>query len=131
MTARRLITWSRILLGLYLMAVFFLCFGKFDSASSVDLSFLGIPTDKLVHFAMFLPYPFLVYFSLRNGEMRRADRAIAIGWVFLSGVVIAAATEAAQYFIPYRTGEWRDLFADSAALAVSSLILLVLCLRKD
>ena len=43
-----------VLLILYLGAVAWLCFGSFDNAPSIKESFLGIPTDKLIHFSMFL-----------------------------------------------------------------------------
>ncbi|MBR5100801.1 MAG: hypothetical protein IKX34_05815 [Bacteroidales bacterium] len=43
----------------YVALVAWLCFGTFKPDSSVPRSILGIPTDKVVHFLMFLPFPIL------------------------------------------------------------------------
>ena len=47
----------RILFFLYIAAVLYLCFGRFDNAPSIELNLWGIPTDKIVHFLMFFPFP--------------------------------------------------------------------------
>ena len=47
---------------LYVAAVLFCCFVRFESLPEVGRSFLGIPADKAAHFLMFLPWPAL--FSL-------------------------------------------------------------------
>ena len=43
----------RLLFILYIAGVLYLCFGHFDNTPSVPLTLWGIPTDKVVHFAMF------------------------------------------------------------------------------
>ena len=43
----------------YVALVAWLCFGTFKPDPSVPRSILGIPTDKVVHFLMFLPFPIL------------------------------------------------------------------------
>ncbi len=128
--SRKTRTLFRILLAVYIGAILFLCFGKFPAGPEVDLTLWGIPTDKLVHFSMFFPFPILTYLSLgRHPETRR--RILTIVQIFLIGILLAVATEWVQYYIPYRSGEWTDLFADSLGLLTSSLILLPFVCRKD
>ena len=50
-----------ILLLVYLGLVTWLCFGHFDGLPKVQKDFFGIPVDKVVHFLMFLPFPFLSF----------------------------------------------------------------------
>ncbi len=128
---RRALTVSRILLVLYLVTVFILCFGKFEAGPDIQMSFWGIPTDKAVHFSMFLPFPVLLFFALDGLRLSRKERALAILSILAAGILVAAATETAQYFIPYRTGDWKDLLADSLGILTSSLILTLIVCRKD
>ena len=128
---RRALIGSRILLVLYLVTVFFLCFGKFEAGPDIQMSFWGIPTDKLVHFSMFLPFPPLVFFAFDGLRLGRRERLLAILSILGAGILIAAVTETAQYFIPYRSGEWKDLFADTLGLLASSCILIPTLCRKD
>ena len=62
MTPRQL-KYARILFAVYLAAVLVLCFGKFPSSEDVPKYLWGIPTDKIVHFLMFLPFPVLAYLA--------------------------------------------------------------------
>ncbi|MBO4818138.1 MAG: VanZ family protein [Bacteroidales bacterium] len=121
----------RVLLGFYLLAVAYLCFGHFDSMSSVSPSFLGIPTDKIVHFMLFFPFPFLVY-GAADRHNRRPWRSFWFVFVtFLAGCVIAMGTEIGQYFTRYRSADPKDFLADGIALLVSSIIVLCIDLYKQ
>ena len=129
--SRKAKTFFRILLAVYLITVFILCFGKFEAGPDIELSFWGIPTDKLVHFAMFFPFPFLMYLSL-GARSRAKRRRLGILLLILSaGVLLAVLTEGAQHFLPYRSGEWTDLLADTLGLLTATLILLPFVCRKD
>lgn len=131
MTGEKTRLYSRILLWVYLIALFVLCFGKFGQGPDLHFSLWGIPTDKLVHFAMFFPFPILTWLSLDGKSLSRKSRYTAIATLLGAGTLIAIATEAVQYFLPYRNGDWMDLLADIVGLLVSSLILLVAVCRKD
>ena len=48
-----------------------------------------------------------------------------VGATLLLGFILAVGTEIAQSFLSYRTADYKDLIADSAGLAVSSVIVLV------
>lgn len=120
----------RVLLVLYLIAVCYLCFGNFSSVPKVSPSFLGIPTDKIVHFLMFFPFPLLVFQSLgREGWSRRRSLFVT-GLTFLGGLAIAGATEIGQSFTRHRSSDPLDFLADSVALAACSLIVILLILRN-
>ena len=129
MTARLKI-YARILLLVYLAAVCVLCFARFDESPSMSLSFWGIPSDKIVHFLMFAPFPILAWFSLGKFPERR-KRLLTLGGLLLLGLVLAVFTEGIQWFIPYRSGDWRDLLSDALGLLATTLILIPIVCRKD
>jgi VanZ family protein len=131
MTRRQRII-ARILFVVYLAAVAWLCFGKFDSMPDVPREFLGIPIDKIVHFAMFFPFPILAFLAF--------DRFTGKWWVsllftlgtFLTGALIAAGTEVGQARLTsYRSGDPKDYLADLLALGISSLIVLTIDIWKQ
>jgi VanZ family protein len=129
MTRRQRI-WARILFGVYLTAVAFLCFGKFSSTKEVPMELWGIPTDKVVHFLMFFPFPFFACLAF-GGSLRKPWQAVL--WTviaFLSGCAFAAGTEWIQTKLPYRTGDPVDFQADALALLICSVIVLILVLVK-
>ena len=131
MTRRQLLA-SRILLILYLIAVFWLCFGQFDSMPDVKRYFLGIPTDKIVHFLMFLPFPILAYLAFDRYSEKFWP---AVGWTavaFLAGILLAGGTEVGQACLTsYRSGDPNDFRADLLALGVGTLFIFILDLRKQ
>ena len=53
----------KFILVLYAACVCFLCFGQFDGVEKAPQFIFGIPSDKIVHFCMFFPFPILTYFS--------------------------------------------------------------------
>ena len=127
---RRQLLWARILFGLYLVAVAVLCFGKFDSAQDVPRDLWGIPTDKIVHFLMFFPFPILACLAsgCYRGERWQATFRTVIA--FLAGCAFAAATEWVQTWLSYRSGDPVDFGADALALLLSSAIVLIIVLAK-
>ena len=129
--SRKAKTFLRILLSVYLVTVFILCFGKFEAGPDIKMSLWGIPTDKLVHFAMFFPFPILSYFSLSERLQGKRRRIFSILLIFAAGLLLAMVTEFAQHFIPYRTGDWHDFIADSLGILTATLILLPFVCRKD
>lgn len=129
MTKRQLIL-SRICLVLYLVAVCILCFGHFTSTPKVQPSFLGIPTDKIVHFLMFFPFPILVYFAFDYYGQKRHWKFLGVAFTLLAGEAIALGTELGQGLTTYRNKDPWDLLADSIALVVASLVVLILVLLK-
>ena len=129
MTRRQLVI-SRILFAMYLIAVAVLCFAKFPSTDDVPNELWGIPTDKIVHFLMFLPFPALAYLAFDRYNGNRWPATLWVVVAFLGGCTFAAATEWGQSRLSYRSGDPADFMADFLALAACSVYILIIILVK-
>ena len=129
MTRRQLVI-ARILFALYLIAVAVLCFGKFDGSHDVPKDLWGIPTDKVVHFLMFLPLPALAYLAFDRYKGNRSSSFLWAGVAFLGGCAYAAFTELIQSRLPYRSGDPLDFKADFLALTACTVFILIIILLK-
>ena len=127
---RRQLTIVRILFAAYLIAVLWLCFGNFSSTRDMPRELWGIPLDKIVHFLMFLPFPLLCYYAIGKNPSGPWKAIGAVVLIFGAGCLIAAATEIVQDFLPYRSADPKDFKADTAALALVSLVVFILMLIK-
>ena len=124
--------WARVLLGLYILAILVLCFANFSSAPDIQDEILGIPLDKLVHFLMFLPFPFLAYFAFDEHTDTVRSTLLFTGVTFAVGCIFAAATELGQARLTtWRSGDPKDLASDFAALAIASIVVFFLDIRKQ
>ena len=130
MKGRRLI--ARILFFLYIAAVLVLCFGQFKDAPSVPWTLLGIPSDKLVHFCMFFPFPILAFLAFDKYTETPRSTFLFSGITFLVGVALSFGTEWGQaHLTTYRSGDPLDWVADVSALFISTLIVIIWDLRKQ
>ena len=130
MKGRRLI--ARILFFLYIAAVLVLCFGQFKDAPSVPWTLLGIPSDKLVHFCMFFPFPILAFLAFDKYTETPRSTFLFSGITFLVGVALAFGTEWGQaHLTTYRSGDPLDWLADISALFLSTLIVIIWDLLKQ
>lgn len=130
MKGRRLI--ARILFFLYLAAVLVLCFGQFKDAPSIPWTLLGIPSDKLVHFCMFFPFPILAFLAFDKYTETPRSTFLFSGITFLVGVALAFGTEWGQaHLTTYRSGDPLDWVADISALFISTLIVIIWDLLKQ
>ena len=130
MKGRRLI--ARILFFLYLAAVLVLCFGRFKDVPSVPWTLLGIPSDKLVHFCMFFPFPILAFLAFDKYTETPRSTFLFSGITFLVGVALAFGTEWGQaHLTTYRSGDPLDWVADISALFISTLIVIIWDLLKQ
>jgi len=121
---------ARILLILYLFAIGYICFGTFNRVPQICRLFLGFESDKVVHFLMFLPFPFLLYFS-RSKDIESPGKAMIFSvLVFIVGCFIAMGTEMIQTAVPGRNGDRLDFLADAYALAFSSISILIIDLVR-
>lgn len=121
----------KFLLLLYLAVVAWLCFGHFENIGNVPRQIWGIPTDKVIHFAMFFPFPILCYLAFDRYTTKWWQSLLYVGAVFLIGCLLAGGTELGQMQTRYRSGDIADFYADGLALALSSLIVLVSDLWKQ
>lgn len=129
MTRRQLVI-ARILFAMYLVAVAVLCFGKFESSQDMPRELWGIPTDKVVHFLMFFPFPALAYLAFDRYKGNRSSSFLWAGVAFLAGCAYAAGTELIQSRLSYRSGDPVDFQADFLALAACSVFILIIILLK-
>lgn len=122
----------RVLFFLYLAAVLFLCFGQFDSTPSVPMSFLGIPTDKLVHFCMFFPFPILAFLAFDKYTETPRATFLFTGITFLLGLLLALGTEWGQaHLTTWRSGDPMDFTADFIAITLGCIVVLIWDLSKQ
>ncbi len=122
----------RILFVLYLAAVLYLCFGHFEHIPSVKRSFWGIPSDKLVHFCMFFPFPIIAYLAFDQFTETVPQTLLFTGVTLVLGLLLAMGTELGQAKLTHhRSGDSFDFLADSLAIAISSIIVFFLDVRKQ
>lgn len=122
----------RILFFLYLAGVLVLCFGRFENTPSVDISFFGIPTDKIAHFLMFFPFPILAFLAFDKYTETVKSTLLFTGATLAVGLLVAVATEWGQAnFTDYRSGDPLDLLADTLSLLMSSVLVAVVDIRKQ
>lgn len=122
MMNRRFTMTIRILLLLYIVTVAYLCFGHFSDMPEVKPSFWNIEADKIVHFLMFTPFPFLTYFSIgKKAGSVLSVTALLIG-IFITGCLIAMGTELGQSLTDYRSGDPLDFRADMYGLILGTVV---------
>ena len=139
MINRKVTIAARILLVIYLFAVGYICFGTVNRIPQVFRFFLGIESDKVVHFLMFLPFPLLLYYSMAKELTSPGKAALYCILIFILGCCIAAGTEMVQSLIPHRAADHKDFLADTYAVGLGSICVLVIdlirhsskCSRKD
>lgn len=126
----RISTTFKFLTVIYVAAVVYLCVANFGKMPDIDKFIFGIPTDKIVHFCMFFPFPILCFFSY-GSKYKSAIQAIGALLVICSfGCIFAGLTEIIQGSLPYRSEDIRDFAVDCLAICLSTVIVLVLTLSK-
>lgn len=120
----------RLMLLLYVGAVAVLCFCKFDSLPDIQKTFLGIPTDKIVHFLMFLPFPVLGFFAFERHAHTPLYALGAVLVVASVGCIFAGITEIIQGALPYRSEDMTDFMADCLAVCISSAAVFIIDIAK-
>ncbi len=111
-----------ILTVIYVALVALLCFANLKSISDAPRTMFGFESDKVVHFAMFLPFPVLAFLSFRTGRMGAGAKLGLVVAIFAVGCLLAGATEYVQGLLPYRTKDVFDFKADMLALIISSVL---------
>ena len=120
----------QIILVLYIAAVGFLCFANFHQMSNVPRSFLGIGTDKIVHFLMFFPFPILAFFAYDRLTKTPWQALAALVSICAIGCAFAGLTEVIQETLPYRTKDLHDFGADCIAVGIASVLVFVIDVAK-
>jgi len=130
MSKRVIYRWT--LFFAYVTAVFILMLITFNP-SEVDIPgyLFGIEVDKLVHFAIFLPYTPLAWFAFSFKDDSLQRKMLFLLTLFFSGVTLASLTETAQLLSPARIGDIRDLAADIISVATGTLFILIFLILKN
>ena len=122
----------RLLFFLYLAAVLVLCFAHFEQTPAIEWTLLGIPSDKVVHFCMFFPFPVLAYLAFDRYTDSVRKTLLFSAAALLVGFLLAFGTEWGQaHLTNYRSGEPMDLLADGIALFLSTLLVVFWDIRKQ
>ena len=112
--------------------VLYLCFGHFDNIQSVPRTILGIPSDKVVHFCMFFPFPILAFLAFDQFTDTVSQTLWFSGITLTVGLLLALGTEWGQARLThYRMGDRQDFLADALALLLSTAIVLFWDIRKQ
>ncbi|MCR5352646.1 MAG: VanZ family protein [Bacteroidales bacterium] len=119
-----------IAMVIYIGAVAYLCFANFQKMHDVPRFFLGIPIDKVVHFAMFFPFPALAYLAYDRATDTPLKAFGALISICAIGCVFAGVTEIIQGSLPYRSQDIKDFGADCLAIGISSILTFLIDLSK-
>lgn len=119
------IIFNLLLFG-YVATVGILCFANLNSLPDIDRFIFGIPTDKIVHFCMFFPFPILAFFAYdqKTDTVLKAVGAVIVIWAI--GGIFAGLTETIQGLLPYRSEDIGDFKADMLAITLSSIIVVTI-----
>ena len=122
----------QVLFFLYIAAVLFLCSAHFEQAPAVEWSLWGIPSDKVVHFCMFFPFPILTFLAFDRYTDSVRSTLLFSGVTLLVGFILAWGTEwGLAHLTNYRSGDLMDFLADGTALVLSTLLVIFLDIRKQ
>lgn len=111
---------------IYLAAVGLLCFIRPSSLPEMDMNtILGIPTDKVLHFLMFLPYPVLAGLIFISRDCSMACGIFIIAVIAATGTGMAYGTELIQAHTGYRSYEIADFHADVAGMAAGCIMSMI------
>lgn len=118
------------LFSLYIAAILYLCLMKPDDMPQIEITFFGIPVDKLGHFLMFMPFPVLSYLIFNDRERNAAGEFMLMTGVVALGIAMAFATEQLQALTQYRTSDINDVYSDMIGLAFGCIITTIVIIIK-
>ena len=114
-----------IIFCLYIAAVAYLCFAKPDDVPQLPDIWLGLPADKVAHFLMFLPYPFLAYTSFRPYRKGICSHFIVLAAILIVGAAMSMGVERLQ-IAAGRNYDIKDFYANIAGMAAGAAITTVI-----
>ena len=114
---------SKIVLFLaYVAAVAWLCFGTFKPDPSIPRTIFNIPTDKVVHFLMFLPFPILGTIAF---DFRSWWRALSI-MTILANLAAFTFEQLQSRITTVRVTDPSDLNANFLGISLGLLIAIII-----
>ncbi|MEG1485286.1 MAG: VanZ family protein [Bacteroidales bacterium] len=113
---------------LYLLTVLFFCLYNFTN-NNINLAeyFFGIRLDRVFHFLMFLPYPFVCWLFFNYNKYIKIFKEYTFAAIILSGILFASMAEASQELLTtYRDSDPYDLAANITGILIGSLLVYIL-----
>ena len=120
----------RLLMILYVAAVAWLCFSNFHRLPDVPRTFFGIPTDKVVHFCMFFPFPILAFLAYDPYTRTPWQALAALVSICAVGGIFAGCTELIQEQLTYRSKDINDFGADCLAIGIAGVLVFLIDVLK-
>ncbi len=120
----------RLLMILYVAAVAWLCFANFHRLPDVPRTFFGIPTDKVVHFCMFFPFPILAFLAYDPYTRTPWQALAALVSICAVGGIFAGCTEFIQEQLTYRSKDIHDFGADCLAIGIAGVLVFLIDVLK-
>lgn len=124
---RKAVVCSTIIFVAYMAIIMFLCLAKFSSNGiGFNLSdyFLGIHLDRIAHFTMFLPFPFICWLFLKYHVLINKNKTLRYTAILLLGILFAAIAECSQgLFTTYRDSDPFDFCANITGIVTGCVIL--------
>lgn len=118
-----------LLFAFYLAAVAYLCFLKPGSIPVLQQFIFGIPTDKVIHFIMFLPYPVLAYISFRPDRKGILTHMLTFIAIIAVGAAMAMGVERLQ-IAAGRNYDIKDFYANIVGMAAGAVTTIILILAR-
>lgn len=119
------ITW------IYIVTVLFLCLYDFSGYEMPEppLLILGIPTDKIIHFVMFLPFSIILHYHIWFKRQTLKKNSTII--ILISGILFAVSTEVLQQSTTsYRQFDGFDIVADICGVVWGLIAVKLVARRK-
>lgn len=113
---------SIVLFCIYIATVAFLCFTQGEQLPELPKTWFGLPSDKVAHALMFLPFTILGYLSFTSEDDRTVKKVTVLAILIALGCGTAYATESIQRILGYRAYETSDIKADTIGLCIGSFI---------
>jgi len=111
-----------VLFFAYVAVVAWLCFGTFKPSPDIPRKILGFPTDRVVHFLMFLPFPILGTLAF---DFRSWWRPLAMS-TFLANIVAFAFEQLQSRITSVRITDPKDLNANFLGITLGLLIAILI-----
>lgn len=106
-----------VLFILYIVVLITLLVIPTSGTLKLNKTIWGIRTDHVIHATLFLP--FMGYIWISNLHKRAFSGFLKF---YLAGILFAAFCESLHYFIPYRSFDVHDFYANVTGLSIGCII---------
>ncbi len=116
-----------VLFAAYIITVLCLCLLNLSSTTQdLSFTFLGIPSDKIAHYLMYMAYPVVGWLFLSYNKRIKIRLQYIYITLAVTGIVFSAITEVLQTLLTtYRTTEALDLLANILGVITGTLLMWV------